>query len=92
MLWARNRRKIEYAGAKMMISMIMVRGDGLRDDCLDDGFDDDGIDEGGIGDDRLDDYGIDDGIDGEGELRYEILWAGNRRKIEYAEAKTERAS
>jgi hypothetical protein len=35
-----------------------------KDYDLDDGFCDDG----------LDDYGIDDGVDGEGELRYEMQW------------------
>jgi hypothetical protein len=31
-------------------------------------------------------------MDGKGELRYEMLWARNRRKVEYAGAKMERAS
>jgi hypothetical protein len=48
------------------------------------GYDiDDGICNDGVRDDGLDDYGVDDGIDGEGELRYEMLWAQNRRKLEY---------
>jgi hypothetical protein len=33
--------------------------------------------------DCLDDYGV----DGEGELRCEVLWAWNRRKLDYARAK-----
>jgi hypothetical protein len=62
-------------------------GDGIGDDDLDDGIDDDIINDG------LDDYDvIDDGINGEGELRYDMLWARNQRKIKYAGAKMERAS
>jgi hypothetical protein len=50
--------------------------DGLNDDVIDHGIDD-GLD-----------YDLDDdGIDGEGELRYEMLWARNRQKVEYAGAK-----
>jgi hypothetical protein len=48
-----------------------------KDDVIDDG----------IRDDDLDDNVIDDGLDGEGELKYEMLWAQNRRKVEYARAK-----
>jgi hypothetical protein len=46
----------------------------------------------GARDDGLDDYRIDDGIDGEGELRCEMLWARNRRKLEYAGPMIERTS
>jgi hypothetical protein len=43
-------------------------------------------------DDDLDDDVIDDRLDGQGELRYKMLLARNRRKAEYAGAKMERAS
>jgi hypothetical protein len=46
---------------------------------------DEGVDDGM--DDGLNDDCIDAGIDGEGELRCEMLWARNRRKVEYAGAK-----
>jgi hypothetical protein len=48
------------------------------------GFDDYGIDYDGVPDD-VDDDVVDDGING--ELRYEMLLARNRRKLEYAGAK-----
>jgi hypothetical protein len=55
------------------------------------GFDEYGIDHDGVPDD-VDDDVIDDGMDGEGELRYEMLLARNRYKLEYAGAKMGRAT
>jgi hypothetical protein len=60
--------------------------DGVGDDCIDDDVIDDGLDD-GVMNEGLDDYGIDDDVGGEGELRYEMLWARDRRKVEYAGAK-----
>jgi hypothetical protein len=93
---ARNRRKVEYTGAKMILSMMasviastrasmmmlavivsmrmapVVMASMIMVSIMHDGLPDD-VD--------------DDGIDGEGELRYEIFLARNRRNLEYAGSK-----
>jgi hypothetical protein len=55
-----------------------------KDYDIDDGVRDDGLDDYVINNGADDDGFRDDGLDGEGELRYEMLWAWNRRKLEYA--------
>jgi hypothetical protein len=80
--------------------MMAFRDDGLGDwveEALNDDVSGDRIDEDGLDNYGFDDYGIDhdglpddvddDGIDGEGELRYKMLLAQNRQKLEYAGAK-----
>jgi hypothetical protein len=90
MMLSTERASSDDAGAKMIISMMVLMmafpDDGLGDDVNGDRSHEDGLDNYLIY--RRDGYGIDDdGIDGECELRYEMLFARYRYKLEYAGAK-----
>jgi hypothetical protein len=60
----------------VVVVLSPIRGPG-KDDYIDDGIND------GLSDDGIDD----DVIDGQGELRSEMLWVRNWRKVEYPGAK-----